>query len=521
MSCFLSCFLLTCFISTAQENIDTALIQKIRHEAFNNSKVMNTAFYLTDVSGPRLTGSPGWNRAASWAKDQLTKFGLQNVAFEKWGEVGKGWEVEKSYLAMKQPYYQALLAFPDNYSGSTAGLISGEVIMIKVKDTSELRKYDGKLKGKIVKQWSDFPMSNPFEPYAKRYDDHELQALVEGKTIVRKQNNGRLHDSLMRVWRRNGLLRNQVFTYLKSQNPALILGPGGVGNGAIFVEGGNGYQINAPEGPAIMSLSLEDDNRLQRLWSEGIPVHVEAELKTKFFSSDLNGYNVIAELPGSDPVLKNEIVMIGAHLDSWTAGTGATDNAAGSAVMIEAMRILKAIGVKPRRTIRLALWNAEELGLRGSEGYVKEHFANIDDMKPKHEHSKISVYYNYDNGTGRIRGIYTNGNKEVLPIFQKWLEPFQTVAATTVTTMEYPGSSDNFFFDRVGIPSFAFIQDEIDYSTRTHHTNLDTYDHLVPEDLKQSAMIIAAFAYQSAMRDDKLPRKELPKARPKGGGIFD
>jgi Zn-dependent M28 family amino/carboxypeptidase len=254
---------------------------------------------------------------------------------------------------------------------------------------------------------------------------------------------------------------------------------------------------------------------MQRLINAGIDVTLEADVQTKTYTDDMKGYNVLAEIPGTDPKLKDEIVMLGAHLDSWQGSTGATDNAAGSAVMLEAVRILKAAGLQPRRTIRIALWGGEEQGLHGSRNWVKANIADPADMVLKPLHEKISGYFNLDNGTGRIRGVYCQGNKEVMPIFSQWLEPFHDLDAKTVT-INNTGGTDHLAFDAVGIPGFQFIQDAIEYDTRTHHTNMDSYDHLIPADLKQAATIIAAFVYNTAQRDEKLPRKELPKPRQAG-----
>jgi Zn-dependent M28 family amino/carboxypeptidase len=289
--------------------------------------------------------------------------------------------------------------------------------------------------------------------------------------------------------------------------------------GTVFVQNGGSYAKDAKNNYAWVMLSSDDYLRVQRLVSNGQAVELEADVKTKFYDKDIKGYNVVAEIPGTDPKLSDEIVMLGGHLDSWHGATGATDNAAGCSVMMEAVRILKASGLQPRRTIRIVLWSGEEEGLLGSRAYVKNHFADPADMVLKPEHQKVSAYYNLDNGTGKIRGIYLQGNKEAGPIFSKWLEPFQDLGAKTVT-ISNTGSTDHVSFDGVGIPGFQFIQDPIDYDTRTHHSNMDTYDHLVPDDLKQAATLVAAFVYNTAQRDEKIPRKELPKPRPAGGRNF-
>jgi Zn-dependent M28 family amino/carboxypeptidase len=290
-------------------------------------------------------------------------------------------------------------------------------------------------------------------------------------------------------------------------------------DGTLFVGSGGFYNKDSATAPASVVLSSDDNLRIQRLIEAGIPVTLEADVKTKFFDEDLKGYNVIAEIPGTDLSLKDELVMLGGHLDSWHASTGATDNAAGCAVMMEVVRILKAIGFQPRRTIRIALWSGEEQGLHGSRNYVKNHFADPAKMQPTAEHAKVSAYYNLDNGTGKVRGVYLQGNKEAGPIFSNWLEPFKDLGAGTIT-INNTGGTDHLAFDAVGIPGFQFIQDPIEYDTRTHHTNMDSYDHLVPEDLKQAATIIASFVYHTAQRDQKIPRKPMPQAQAAGGRPF-
>jgi Zn-dependent M28 family amino/carboxypeptidase len=309
------------------------------------------------------------------------------------------------------------------------------------------------------------------------------------------------------------MLQRRMNEMINKEKPALILTMTARGNdGTIFVSSGGQYSKDAEPAPASVVLSSDDYLRIQRLIESGVPVTLEAEVKTKFYNDDLKGYNVIAEIPGTDPALKEEVVMLGGHLDSWHAATGATDNAAGCAVMMEAVRILKVSGFKPRRTIRIALWSGEEQGLHGSRNYVKNHFADPTKMVPTAEHGKVSAYYNLDNGTGKIRGIYLQGNKEAGPIFSKWLEPFKDLGAGTVT-INNTGGTDHQAFDGVGIPGFQFIQDQIEYNTRTHHTNMDTYDHLVADDLKQAATIVASFVYNTAQRDQKIPRKAMPQAQ--------
>ncbi len=508
------------FSYSQEEKADTEMVNKIRKEGLENSKVMEIAMYLTDVSGPRLTASPGYMRGANWAKNKLSEWGLSNANLEPWGEFGKGWEQKKCYVAMTAPYYNPLIAMPRAWTSSTPGKksLKGEVVLVKAKDTVELIKYAGTLKGKIVMTWSPAQMKPSFEADGNRYADSTLEKMgkaeksaAQGPRPQGQQNNPQVNQFI---------LQRRMNELLNKEKPALILTMGARGNdGTIFVSSGGPYTKGSDEAPASVVLSSDDYLRIQRLIVAGIPVTIEAEVKTKFYDEDLNGYNVVAEIPGTDPALKDELVMLGGHLDSWHAGTGATDNAAGCSVMMEVIRILKAVGFQPRRTIRIALWSGEEEGLFGSRNYVKNHFADPAKMEPTAEHAKVSAYYNLDNGTGKIRGIYLQGNEKVRPIFAKWLEPFKDLGASTIT-INNTGGTDHLAFDAVGIPGFQFIQDEIEYNTRTHHTNMDTYDHLVPEDLKQAATIVASFVYNTAQREEKLPRKEMPKPQAQGNRPF-
>jgi len=515
---FLSLLLLIPCLTIAQTEIpDTTTIEKIKKEGLENSKVMDFAFHLTDVSGPRLTASPGFMRAANWAKNELTKIGLKNATLEPWGDFGKGWEQEKCYVAMRLPYYTPLIAQPLAWTGSTPGSneISSEVVLLKIKDTLELEQYKGKLKGKIIMMWSDDHLEPSFEADGNRFSDNELfekaTAFADGSQSGFRSNMTPEREKRIQEFR----ARRNLQIKIQNEQPALILQMNSRGNdGTIFASSGSSYSIDAKIAPATVMLSSDDFLRIQRLVNAGEKVTIEANVKTHFYNSDSKGYNVIAEIPGSDPILKDEIVMLGGHLDSWHAATGATDNAAGCAVMMEAVRILQSTGLQPKRTIRIALWGGEEQGLHGSRNYAKTHFAEVENgnwlIKP--EQSKVSAYYNLDNGTGRIRGIYLQGNETVRPIFSKWLEPFADMGAKTLTISD-TGGTDHLSFDGVGIPGFQFIQDEIEYNTRTHHTNMDTFDHLVPEDLKQASVIVATFVYNTAQREEKIPRKEMPKPR--------
>lgn len=499
---------------------------KIRKEGLDNSKVMDIAFHLTDVSGPRLTNSPGFFRAASWAKDELTKMGLVNAVIEPWGDFGTGWEQTRCYVAMTAPYYTPIIAIPRAWTGSTPGnnIISRSVILIKAKDSAELyQNYSGKINNKIVMFYSNDTLKPSFEADGNRYTDEVLQKMADSKPDTALQRGGRnFSPEMLAARRQQQALARAMANFYKTEKPALVLSMNGRGNdGTLFVQNGGSVDKDkmADNNYAWVMLSSDDYLRLQRLVDAGEKVQMEADVKTKFYDKDIKGYNVVAEIPGTDPILKDELVMLGGHLDSWQGATGATDNAAGCAVMMEVVRILKTTGLQPKRTIRIALWSGEEQGLHGSRNYVKNHFADPADMILKPSHKMISAYYNLDNGTGKVRGIYLQGNAEAGPIFSKWLEPFYDLGAKTVT-INNTGGTDHQAFDAVGIPGFQFIQDEIEYNTRTHHTNMDTYDHLVPADLKQAATVIAAFVYNTAQLNEKIPRKELPKAKETGGRNF-
>jgi len=421
---------------------------------------------------------------------------------------------------MTAPYYNTIVAIPRAWTGSTPGkkAITGDVIIINAKDSAELyQNYSGKLKGKIVMVYSADTLHPSYTPNGQRYADTTLDRMAKAQPDAPR---GPRNFTPNEAARQRQALARQMGDFYNKEKPALVLSLNPRGNeGTLFVQNGGSYAKDAENNYAWVMLSSDDYLRIQRLVMAGQKVELEADVKTKFYTDDIKGYNVVAEIPGTDPVLKDEIVMVGGHLDSWHGATGATDNAAGSAVMMEVVRILKATGLQPKRTIRIALWSGEEEGLLGSRGYVKTHFADPADMVLKPEHSKVSAYYNLDNGTGKIRGIYLQGNEAARSIFQEWLKPFNDLGATTVT-ISNTGGTDHQSFDGVGIPGFQFIQDAIEYDTRTHHTNMDTYDHLVPEDLKQAATIIASFVYNTTQRTEKIPRKELPKPRPAGARGF-
>ncbi|WP_295793312.1 M20/M25/M40 family metallo-hydrolase [Mucilaginibacter sp.] len=509
-----TCLLVAATAGTAfaQDTPDPAMVQKIREEGLNHSKVMDIAFHLTDVSGPRLSGSPGLKRAQDWAVNELKTWGMANAKREAWGKFGKGWEVQKNYVAMTVPYYHALIAIPKAWTPSTNGLIKGDVVLVKADTTTDLDKYKGTLKGKIVIFDTKPGVERTYKADGVRYTDEDLDKMATAKPQAPGQRRGGPNANAA-AFQKARAMRAAINTFLMDENVGLILTQARGADGTVFTTNGASYADTAKKVSPELETSGEDFQRILRLVKTGIKVSVEADIKTQFFTDDLQGYDVVGEIPGTDPKLKEQLVMVGGHLDSWHAATGGTDNAAGSAVMMEVMRILKAVEFKPRRTIRIALWSSEEQGLFGSRGYVLNHFGDPKTMELKPEQAKVSAYYNLDNGSGKIRGIYLQGDSVAGPIFKAWLAPFKDLGATTVT-ISNTGSTDHVSFDAVGIPGFQFIQDALDYGSRTHHSNQDTYDKLSEDDLKQAATIVASFVYNTSQRDEMIPRKELPKPQP-------
>lgn len=505
-----SIFMLVLLVATvtfAQEKVDTVAVQKIRKEGLENSKIEKIAFELIDKAGPRLTNSKGYERAADYAVKQLTDWGLTNSKTESWGEFGRGWEIEKSYVAMTKPYYMAFVAVPKAWTESTDGPISGKVMFLDIKTEEDFAKYKGKLKGAIVAVKPSGNQDPTFKADALRYTEEELNDMAKPQE-ARTRN--RWSPERIAAWRAQRALRGKIKDFLKEEGVGLIINGVRGSHGTLFTSSPREWRKDTPKGIAELEMMPEHANLMARLFENGVEVAIEAEVRTSFRTDDLNGYNVIAEIEGSDPTLKSEVVMLGGHLDSWHGATGATDNAAGCIVMMEAVRIIKATGLQPKRTIRIALWGGEEQGIHGSKNYVKNHFGSEEDGFTK-EHEKISAYYNIDNGTGRIRGIYQQGNEGVGPIFDKWFEPFDDIIDNRTLTIRNTGGTDHLGFNSAGIPGFQFIQDPIEYWSRTHHTNADTYERLVIDDLKQMATIVASFVYHTAQRDELLPRKEKKK----------
>ena len=489
-----------------EEPIDWEAVQRIRMEGFQNSKVMETLSYLTDVYGPRLTNSPNYMKAAEWAKKTLSEWGLENARLEPWGTFGRGWSLEKLSVEMLEPQYTPIIAYPKAWTAGTQGTVTGTPVLVQIQEEKDIEKYRGKLQGKIVMVREARELELKFEAEARRHDEASLEKLFTAPEPGRRSPWYARRAEYLRQRR----LMRKVQKFLREEGVAVMLEPSRRNYGIVRVHRGGSFKINEDPGIPSLVVAAEHYNRIVRLLEKDIPVKLAIQIETKFHEEDSLGYNIIAEIPGTDRKLKKELVMLGAHFDSWHAGTGTTDNAAGCAVVMEAVRILKAIGVKPRRTIRIALWGGEEQGLLGSRGYVEKHFAERKTMTLKPAHALLSAYFNLDNGTGKIRGIYLQGNDAVRPIFEAWLRPFHDLGATTVT-IRNTGGTDHLSFDAVGLPGFQFIQDPIDYSTRTHHTNMDVYDHALKSDLMQASVIMASFVYHAAMRDEKLPRKPLPK----------
>ncbi len=479
-------------------NVDYESVYKIKDEGFNNSEVMDIAWNLTDRIGPRLTGSTGLKNAYDWTSATMKEWGLKNVKIEAWGDFGKGWDVEKSYMAMTKPYYQAMIGIPKAWTPGTNGLMKLEVVYIEMEDESDLDEYKGQLGGKAVMLPTTIEAKTTFEADARRFTDDQLDDM---KNYNVRSGSG-WSAARIAEYRKRANMRRKAYSFFKSEGVAVVLNTHrGGGQGTFFTSNGSRNDDSAlPE----VEMAPEHYNRLVRLVEKGEPVEIEVDTKTRFLTEDLKGYNVIGEIPGSDPALKNEVVMLGAHLDSWFAGTGATDNAAGSAAMMEAIRILKESGVQLKRTVRIALWSGEEQGLHGSRNYVKNTFMKND--LPNNEHGNVSAYYNMDNGTGAIRGIYLQGNEAARPLFEEWFKPFHELGAQTIT-IRNTGGTDHLAFDGVGIPGFQFVQDPIDYGTRTHHTNMDLYERLQEADLKKNAVIIASMVMQTANMDQKMARK--------------
>jgi len=518
----------------AKENLDYTMYQRIRDEGLSHSHVMDFASALADGIGPRLTGSPNLQKANEWTRDQLTAMGCSNAHLEDWGEFGMGWQQLNTWVRMSSPDTAVFIAQAAPWSPSTNGAVSGQAIWVEIKDEKDFDKYKGKLAGKVV-LLGDMRDVKPLDkPLFTRMDDKDLAQVLDFPLEKPKSFFERAPDYLKRR-----TLLEKTGKFLAAEHAVGVLLPsrdgrdnGGSG-GTIFDDNGSylstsAYRRDHADPVPVVVTAIENYGRVYRLLKANVPVSIEMNVDVKFFGDHEHGFDTIAEIPGTDPKVKDEVVMVGGHLDSWASATGATDNGAGTVVAMEVMRILNALQVKPRRTIRIGLWTGEEQGLFGSIGYVKQHFGYVplstapDQLeipewlrKPagpvvlKPEQPKISGYFNVDNGTGKILGIYLQEDTAVGSIFAQWMEPLKDLGVTTITDRN-TGGTDHESFDAVGVPGFQFIQDRMDYGSRTHHSNMDTFERLQPADLAQAATVEAIFVYNTAMRDQMLPRKPLP-----------
>ena len=520
-----------------QERVDLDMVTKIRLEGFRDSKVMETASTLMDKIGPRLTGSPNMRRANDWTRQQLEDWGLSNAHLESWEPFGRGWSSQVSTVRMVSPDVAELLALPLAWSPGTDGPLRAQAVKVKLTDKEDLEKEKGKLAGKIVMLGEEREVKPQEKALSERYDEKSLAEISQYEVP-----GVRPYMRAGRPFTREDLVRRRAFQrelakFLAEEKVAAVLEAGALDGGTFRVQGVQGGQRKgAPAAVPTLVMAIEHWERIARLLDHKEPVELEVNLKTTF-TDEPKAWNTVAEIPGTDK--KGEVVMLGAHMDSWHGGTGATDNGAGVAATMEAVRILKALGVKPKRTIRIALWSGEEQGLLGSRGYVSQHFASRPEPKQpltpeqedlpsflrrptgplavKPEHAKLSAYFNLDNGTGKIRGVYAQENAAAVPIFESWIEPLKDLGVTAVT-MRNTSGTDHLSFDAVGLPGFQFVQDEVEYETRTHHTNMDVYERLQKEDLMQASVVIACFVYDAAMRDAMFPRKPMPKDEPPRAG---
>lgn len=527
-------------------------VERIKEEAEKKSQVMATLSQLTDVIGPRLTGSPGLKRANEWTRDKLASWGLEKAHLESWGPFGRGWSLKRFSAQVIEPQCIPLIAYPKAWSPGTDGVLVGEVVHFEAKTDADFAKYKGKLKGAIVLTGPRSEAVAHFEPLGTRLTDSQLRELADApEPAVRnsqtppRERRGITPERLAQIEP-----ARKAAKFLADEGAGLLIEPSRQGDGGtLFVAQASipseltfgtpdvsgvrrvsPWDKDAPRFAPQVVMAKEHYNRLARMLKQGETLKMAVDLAIQFHDDDAMAYNTVAEIPGGD--LKDEVVMLGGHLDSWHSGTGATDNAAGVAVALEAVRILKALDLKPRRTVRVALWTGEEQGLLGSRAYVTRHFgktpapffggppppASSNGQAPKDssasaptasaEFERFSAYFNLDNGAGKIRGVYLQGNEAVRPIFRKWLQPFKGMGATTLSAANTSGT-DHLSFDGIGLPGFQFIQDPVEYASRTHHSNQDLYDRIQPADLKQAAAVLAAFVYNTAILDEKLPRKPL------------
>ena len=519
----------------AVENIDYGMYARIREEGLQHSHIMEYGSALTDAIGPRLTGSPNLAKANAWTRDRLTSMGCVNAHLDDWGEFGMGWQQLNTWVRMTSPDTAVFIAQATPWSPRTNGTVSGEAVWVNIQDDKDFDQYKGKMAGKIVLLGEMREVPPVDKALFERYTDKELEELAQYPVTNAA---GADMQARLKAYMQRTRMVDKIAQFLTDEKAVAVIRPsrdgknGGGSGGTIFDDNGAAlgrtpYRRESAVKIPVVVMAIESWGRVYRLLKANVPVTIEMDVETKFTGDHQHGYDTVAEIPGTDPNLKDQVVMVGGHLDSWIAGTGATDNGAGTIVAMEVMRILKALNVQPRRTIRIALWTGEEQGLFGSRGYAKEHFGyaaplttpdqqalpefmrQTGPLELKPEQKLISGYFNVDNGSGKIRGIYTQENAAVAPIFTQWMAPLKDLGVTTLT-MRNTGGTDHLSFDAVGIPGFQFIQDDLDYESRTHHSNEDVYERLQPGDLKQAAVVEAVFVYNTAMRDQMLPRKPPP-----------
>jgi carboxypeptidase Q len=493
--------------ATFVDRPDYDAIYKLKDEGFSRSQVMEIESYLTDVYGPRLTNSPNIKAAAEWTTKKMNDWQLANVKTEPW-DFGRGWSNERFFAEMVGPRPFILIGYPKAWTPGTKGPVTAEVAYVPISKEEDMQKFKGQLKGKLVITQVPDPVLPHFEADAHRYTDAELADLANFQIPggVDKAREDRIAQ--FRIQRE---LQAKITKFFLDEGVVAWLEDQRGDDGTVFVQQGGSRDPKDPPAITRVALAAEHYGRIYRLLEKKIPVSVTLDIENKFYDDDLKSFDITGEIPGTDKA--DEVVMLGAHFDSWQAGTGATDNGAGSAVMLEAIRILKASGLKMRRTVRIGLWTGEEEGLLGSRAYVKAHFGDPETMKLTPEQSKLDAYYNIDNGTGKIRGVYLQGNEAAAPIFNAWMEPFRSLGMTTLS-IRNTGGTDHLAFNAVGLPGFQFIQDPMDYDTRTHHSNMDVYERVQEADMKQIAVIVASFVYMTANRPDLIPRKPLPPPTP-------
>jgi carboxypeptidase Q len=516
----------------AEESLDLTMYARIREEGLKHSHVMQFAGALSDGIGPRLTGSPNMAKANAWTRDTLTAIGLENAHLEDWGEFGMGWQQINTWARMVTPDPEPLWLQAAPWSPATKGAVSGEAVLIDLSDPKGLDQYKGKLGGRIVLLGAPRATPDLTEALFHRYTTAEL-AEMESYPVPRV--GGPNVAQLLADRARLAATRTAALKMMTDEGVAAVITPSrdggsGGGTGIIYDDNGanlvRGAQVQGAVTLPNAVMMIEHYNRLARLLQNHVPVTIEVNIETKTTGEHEHGFNTVAEIPGNDPKLKDQVVMVGGHLDSWISGTGATDNGAGSVVAMEAVRILKTLGLKPKRTIRIALWSGEEQGLYGSQGYIKAHFGtfaepkNVDAATPAFlrargaltttkEWETLDAYYNLDNGTGKVRGVYTQENWAIAPIFKQWIAPLKDLGVSTIS-YQNTGGTDHLSYDGVGLPGFQFIQDPMDYETRTHHSDMDTVDRLHALDLEQAAVVEAIFLYNTSEREAMMPRKPFP-----------